>query len=110
MDVHAHIPCLSGESFPGMETHPYSQRYAFRPYVDIDGPLRCDRRRQGVSRTQEGDEAGVPLSVNLLTPSLVADYAKQSPVLCQHVRVVVAQLPEKARGFLDVGEEESNSP
>ncbi len=110
VDIHADIAGLSAEWLTGVQTHAYSYRDAVRPLVADDGLLRRHSCRQGVFGTREGDEDGISLGINLVSVSLLASGAQELTIFREDLCVAVAQLLEKARGPLDVGEEEGNSP
>jgi hypothetical protein len=78
--------------------------------VRINGPLRGNRCRQGISCTREGGEECIPLRIHLLTASFLKSCTDESPVIVQYIGVPITQGLEEARGPLDVGEEEGDCP
>jgi hypothetical protein len=58
----------------------------------------------------EGDEAGVSLGAHLMPAPTLKSTAEQPSLVCEDLRIALAEVLEEARGPLDVGEEEGDCP
>jgi hypothetical protein len=71
VDIYADIAHLGPNGLSCVESHPNPDLCSFRPGVVSYGMLGRNSRYQAISGTREGDEEGIPLSVNLISAPLL---------------------------------------
>ena len=82
---------------------------AIRPGMGGERALDGDSRRDGVGGAAEGDEEGVALCVDLLTPMPGERFAQQPLLVGEQFAVAgAAKLFQQAGGALDVREQEGD--
>src|SRR5713226_2062035 len=96
------------ERLTRVESHPCPHAYTLGPGMHSDGMLCCDSSRDRIRRSGEDDEEGVSLSIDLLPASLLGGPAKQSTILCEHLRIAGSQVPEETCGALEISKEKGN--
>jgi hypothetical protein len=67
----------------GVQTHPYPQWRALRPFVGLEGALRRHRRPHRVVCRREDDEEAVALGAHLLAVRLPAGRPDDRPLCLQ---------------------------
>ena len=100
VDVRAHVALLRQQRRAGVQAHPHRQ---------LELLLRLARGLERARRGREGDEERVALRVDLDAAVPLERLAQDAPVLGERARVVLrAELVQKPRRPLDVGEEEGD--
>ena len=105
MDIRPYVPLVCDQRRAGMEPHAHPDRPSREAPSD---------RARGFERARcrgEGDEEGIALRVHFDAVVRRARLSDQSAVFCKRLRVgLSAQLVQKARRALDIGEEEGDRP
>jgi hypothetical protein len=102
MDVDADVAVLRQQRFSGVDADPDTDWSTAECITSLRGG------GQSVLRTAEGDEEGVALRVNLHPAVPCERMPELSPVVGENASVPVAELLQKARGSLNVGEQEGD--
>jgi len=106
MDADTHVTLMRLMRLAGVETHPNPKLDTVMPAMRGDRSLRCDRRRDGVSRTSKRDEERVSLRVDFDSTIPLEYLPKDSPMLGKHFSVPPAEPLDEFRRAIDVGEQE----
>ncbi len=80
------------------------------PLVRRERLLRRDGRGDRVARPTEAVEERVTLGVDLLSPACAKRLANDAAVVCERIRVPVAEPLQQLRGARDVREDEGDRP
>ena len=104
MDIHAYVTLVGEYRLTGVHADPYSDAAALKRL------LRLCRSCQRIGGTGEGNEERVALSVDLDTVMAGERLPQHDSMLGQRIGVRGAELMEKPRRTLDVGEQERDGP
>ena len=109
VDTKPVMALLRHHGLTGVHPHPHAQLGIFGPRVRLQRQLRSRCRRRRVAGAREDVEEGVALRVHLLAAVPRERIAHEPPVVLQHRRIPVAQLPDESRRPLHVREQEGDS-
>jgi hypothetical protein len=108
-DVEPEVPLVADVRLARVETHPDAHLAGLGPRVAAQGALRGDRAGDRVPGARERVEERVALGVDLRAPGVAERLAHDPPVVAGDGGVgLVAELLEKLRRALDVGEREGD--
>ncbi len=100
--VDAHVPLLRHDRLTGVDTDPHAHGSVGELVLGLAGG------GNRIAGAGEGDEEGVALSVHLDPAMPREGLAQDASVLREHIGVALPQFMKKARGALDVREEEGH--
>src|SRR5205814_10659948 len=106
MHIQPHVSFQSERRFSCMYPHAYAHYSPLGSGIRAEDPLGSGSRRNSIDGTGKGHEERISLSVDLVAVIGLEGRAQQAAALCQYTSVAITQLPEQARGPLDVGEEQ----
>jgi hypothetical protein len=91
-----------------VQAHPYAHGGFVAPLVPSQRALRSNCAADRITRSCEGEEERIALSVDLATARAAEMLAEEPARIVQHLAVPVAEVAHQLRRSFDVGEQEGH--